>query len=243
MNVVQFISDIHNQQAIATTGRSQGQAMTPNNHNFQQARGMEKIDQCEQNAEQIIRNAERSKARVYNIQGKDLNITYHSALLDEDYLLVGNYVNQGTRAKIANGEYVDFFKLMLRDKIGVDEDPQHMEMVNKGGLSYWMPLSDRENMTISSYSKWEQAFRVFSNIYTEYFPTRSNELIQYNHIIHTASQTYSWDNVYRYDHEFCIHMSRHQTRNWGVILQEAWSMFLKDHVSHYSGNRGSNSNG
>ena len=33
-------------------------------------------------------------------------------------------------------------------------------------------------------------------------------------------------------------MARHPNRNWGVILQQAWSMFLKDKVSQFSGGRG-----
>ena len=188
-------------------------------------------------AEQAIKEVEKSKARIYDVQGRsNVDITYHSALLDEDHLLVGNYVDEGTRTKIGNGEYIDFAKLMPKDRIGA-EDEHRMEMVNKGGFSYWVPVSDHENVAINSYARWEQAFRVFSNIYTEFFPLRSNELIQYNHIIHTTSQTFSWDNVYRYDREFRVHMSRHQNRNWGVILQQAWSMFLKDKIGHYSGNR------
>ena len=61
--------------------------------------------------EQTILEAERSKARIYDVQGKNfnqnLNVTYHSVLLDEDYLLVGNYVDENTRNKIAGGDYVD----------------------------------------------------------------------------------------------------------------------------------------
>ena len=87
----------------------------------------------------------------------------HSALLDEDYLLVGNYINEITKKKIANGEYVDFAKLMPR--ISSEED-QHMEIVNKGDMSYWIPAGEKEVTAISSYMKWEQAFRVISNIYT-----------------------------------------------------------------------------
>ena len=54
-----------------------------------------------------------------------------SAVLDEDYLMVDNQVDEITRKKIINGEYVDFSKLMPRDKIFLEED-NHMEMVNKG---------------------------------------------------------------------------------------------------------------
>ena len=143
----------------------------------------------------------------------------HSAALDEDYLLVGNYVEDSLRNKIGKCEYVDFAKLMPNDKIGMKED-HRMEMVNRGGFSYWIPVADCEVTSITSYIKWEQAFRVFSNIYTAFHPTRAGELIQYNHIIHTASQTFSRENVYRYDREFRIHMSKHRlNESWGVILQ------------------------
>ena len=167
------------------------------------------------------------------------NYQYHSAMLDEDYLLVGNYVDDTLKRKIGNGEYVDFAKLMPKEKAS-DEDHQ-MVLVNKGGYSYWMPVADREMTNINGYGKWEQAFHVFSNIYTAYHPTSSGELIQYNHIIHMASQTYHWENVYHYDKEFRTHMSRHHlNQSWGVILQQAWAMFLKDKIS--GNNHGSSRN-
>ena len=72
---------------------------------------------------------------------------------------------------------------------------------------------------------------------------RAGELIQYNYIIHTALQTFTWENVYCYDREFRMHMSRyHLVRSWSVILQQAWSMCLKDKLqgttpnNSYSGN-------
>ena len=72
---------------------------------------------------------------------------------------------------------------------------------------------------------------MFSHIYMPFHPNRAEELIQYNHIIHTAAQIFAWENVYRYDREFRTHMSRHHlNRSWGVILQQAWSMFLKDKI-------------
>ena len=109
-----------------------------------------------------------------------------------------------------------------------------MEMVNKGGMSFWVPVADHENAVINSYARWEQAFRVFSNIYTRHHGWAS-ELLQYSHTIFTAAQTFCWDNVYRYDREFRVHMSRHHpNRSWSVILQQAWSMCLKDKNSNGS---------
>ena len=100
-------------------------------------------------------------------------------------------------------------------------------------MTYWVPVSDRETTAITNFNRWEQAFRVFSNLYTYYFPQKAGDLIQYNHVIFTTSQTYAWDNVYRYDREFRMHIGRHHPhRNWSTILQQAWSMYLKDKINH-----------
>ena len=91
-----------------------------------------------------------------------------------------------------------------------------------------MPVADRESASINNFSKWEQAFRIFSNIYTRFYPHRATKLVQYNHIIYTVASTYVWENVYTYDCEFWMHLSNFPQRNWSIILQQAWAMYLKD---------------
>ena len=197
----------------------------------------------------MVREAEHSRARIYDVQGKTMmdKHSYDSArhylpIPDEDYLMVGNHIENSIKRKIIDGEYVDFARLMPKDRIMLEED-NRMEMVNKGGLSYWIPVAEKEVTTINSFYRWEQAFRVFSNIYMEAYPGKAGELIQYNHVIHTASQTFSWDNVYRYDREFRIHMSKHHlAQSCGVILQQAWSMYLKDKINAGEGGFGSSKN-
>ena len=200
-------------------------------------------------AEVMVRDAEAAKARILEVPGmfpavnNNNEVNVHNSLggnvaafvlVDEEYLVVGNYVDDLTKRKIGNGEYVDFSKLLPKDKVGMEED-HHMEMINKGGMFYWVPVSDHENAAISNFNKWEQVFRVYMNIYTYFHPSRAGEMIQYNHIIHTAAQSFSWENVYYYDREFRIHMSRHHlNRSWAVILQQTWSMCLKDKVNHSS---------
>ena len=106
-------------------------------------------------------------------------------------------------------------------------------------------LVDR-NQVINGYITWEQAFRIFADVYTNRYPARSSELIQYDHIIHTASTNFVWENVYQYDVEFRMHMSRNPLRNWGIILQQAYTMCMKDRhnaASFYGqalGNQGRN---
>ena len=114
-------------------------------------------------------------------------------------------------------------------------------MVNRGGICCYVPVSDRDNSVINSYSKWEMAFRIFTNIYASKFPTRATELTQYSHVIHTAAMTYVWPNVYKYDKDFRMHLSLHPKRSWGIILTQAWNMRLREKLSS-NGGSGHNSN-
>ena len=114
-----------------------------------------------------------------------------------------------------------------------------MELVNRGRQSFFIP-AERENSGITNFNKWEQAFRVFMNIFTKEYPDRVTELIQYNHIIFTAAASYQWDNVYTYDKEFRAHMSNFPSRSWAVILQQAWTMYIKDRIRHNDQNAGRN---
>ena len=140
---------------------------------------------------------------------------------------MGSHVDQLTQDKIKKGEYVDFSKLLPKDKIVVEEDSR-LELVIRNSQTFWSPVS--ETISINSFGRWEQALRIFANIYTSEFPQHSSELIQYNHIIHSIAGTYTWENIYAYEHEFCLHISRNPERSWSVILQQAWSMKLRDHI-------------
>ena len=97
-------------------------------------------------------------------------------------------------------------------------------------MTYLSPISDREMVNINSYNKWEQAFHVYLNILNSKHSEKATELLQYNHMIHTVSMAYHWDNVYAYDKEFHHHIGHHPYRSWAVILQQAWTMLLKDRI-------------
>ena len=109
-------------------------------------------------------------------------------------------------------------------------------MVAKGGSTYFAPVAEREATAMNNFSRWEQAFRIYSNILTRVYPAKASKLIQYNHTIYSAALTFAWDNVYQYDREFRLHISKFPQRSWSVILQQAWSMCLKDRVKGDEGN-------
>ena len=176
----------------------------------------------EEKARKMVQEAETAKARMFATTGRDT-----TAHFDENYIVVGAHVDEATVTKIQNGDYVDFGKLIPRDRV-LREDDGRMEMVVKNGRTFWVPYA--ETTVISSFNKWEQAFRVFANLYTKAHPHRSAELIEYNHIIHTISLTYLWENVYMYDKDFRLHLARFPDRRWGLILQQAWFLRLKDRI-------------
>ena len=181
-------------------------------------------------AEREILNAEAHKARQLPTTGKPLEFT---ALIDQDYLVVGGHVDQAMQEKIINSEYIDFGKLLPKDRILAEEDSR-LELVVKNGRTFWVPVS--ESVNINCFSRWEQAFRIYANVYTQRYPSRATELIQYNHVIHSISGIYVWENVYAYDKEFRLHLAKHPDRSWAVILQQAWSMKLKDRIQNRSEN-------
>ena len=175
----------------------------------------------EEQREQILRDAEQHNVRVFEVAGKPIIKEIHNSriqvVLIDEYLAIGTYLNPQLIHKIEVGAYVDLAKLLHRDQVTTEED-HRLEIINKGGMTYWVPVSDRESSPINSYFKWEQAFRVYINIFSKQNPKRVTELLQYNHVIETAAAAYPWENVYKYNREFRMHISAHPERNWGVIL-------------------------
>ena len=158
-------------------------------------------------------------------------------MVDESFQLVAAHMDESVHQKIVNSEFVDFSLLLPRDRISRAEDGR-MELINKDGRTYFVPAIERDNHNvISNFPRWEQAFRVFSDIYTRAFPNRAAELIQYNHLIHTVSLSFSWENVYNYDRDFRLHLARNPTHSWGIILQQAWTVRLKDKHNSSGGDR------
>ena len=191
-------------------------------------------------SDELIRDVDRNKARMMEVPGNMLNLAnlninperttalLHSVVCDDGYLTVAAHIDEQLKRKILNFEYVDFSRLLPHDRVMQEEDGR-LAFVNKGGVPYLVPASDgRDRGAISSYPRWDQAFRVYCDIITSKYPTKSTELIQYNHSIYTASQTFAWNNVYAYDKDFRLHIARNPMRTWAVILQQAWSMRLKD---------------
>ena len=234
-------------------------------------RDEQRRDELEQQISTHIREVETAKGNIYEPKGRvpsiqignneghntlnvnpgeGLDVTLfgpnqfmRTAMMDEDYLVVAAHVDESLERRIRNGEYVDFSRLIPRDRVQMQQD-NRIELVNQNGhLSCTTVSPGHGESSIGSFPCWEQAFRMFSNIYTRQYPQRASELIQYNHVIHTASMNYAWNNVYAYDIDFRLHMSRHPQRSWSVILQQAWNLRLQDRQDNNRRSSSSHSGG
>ena len=144
----------------------------------------ESMKAAENRADNLIRTAEAAKTKLIPVPGKDkldsqpwkqmegqvnqLNSGnfFHSAMVDETFQFVAAHVDENIRNKVVQGKYVDFAILLPKDQISHAEDGR-MELINKDGHTYFVPVSERENNgTISNFSHWEQTFRVFSEKFT-----------------------------------------------------------------------------
>ena len=149
--------------------------------------------------DQIITAREEAKVRIYstggNLKANDRfnQMVSPSALMDEKLIVVGAHLEEAMINKIREGKYVDFSKLIPKDRVMAEEDTR-MEMVVRNGRTFVSPVSSV--IAITNFNRWEQAFRVFSNICCKANPDRCAELIEYNHVIHTISMAYAWYNVY-----------------------------------------------
>ena len=204
-------------------------------------RQQEEDEMPQEQGDKMVRLSERAKASLFppqcqNLQN-NLNANYTSkqfvpkdvTLIDQDYVVVSGHVDPALQEKIVSGQYVDFGKLLPKDRVSALDDSR-MELVVRNGKAFWVPISD--GVSINNFAKWEQAFRVYANIYAKAHQEHAGELIEYNHVIHSISLSFAWDNVYAYDCDFRLHLARHPDRSWSIILQQAWAMRLCDRIYH-----------
>ena len=154
-------------------------------------------------AEKMIIGAEKFWAAINKPSGEENMVVFPKPTIDDEFFHLTCHVELNLISKIERGDFVELERLLPKDPSQLGGNGDHrMELVNRDGFSYFVPVSDRELGKISGVHKWEQAFRVYAAIYSRANPHRSAEIWQYMYIINLASNSYSWDNVACYDFAF-----------------------------------------
>ena len=201
-------------------------------------------------AEAAILDAERCKAQIHQPnRGTPLMQDYRNLRYldheDDEFFHITCHIDSSIKERIEQGLFVELEKL-LQKKLHAQND-NRLQLVNKDGVSYFVPPIDRDTK-IDSIRKWEQAFRMYSTIYCNANPNRSGEILQYVDTIHRAASIFNWDNVARYDYVFRQLMATKPHRSWAKVYTQMWNLTLNEPIkkfqeSNSNYNHGSRANG
>ena len=144
---------------------------------------------------------------------------------DDDFFHITCHIDASLHIKIQRGEFIDLEKLLSKD--GRYNEDKRIELINKGGATYFVPVQDRDTK-INSVHRWEQAFRIYATIYTKANPDRASEIWQYVHLINTAASSFHWDNVSFYDTTFRQLMAYKPWRSWAKTYVQGWNLAMRD---------------
>ena len=75
---------------------------------------------------------------ILNLHDREL-----TSAMDNSYNMVGSNLDLLTKEKIRKGEYIDFSKLLPRDKLSSAAEEGCMDLVHKGGQTYFIPAAER----------------------------------------------------------------------------------------------------
>ena len=132
---------------------------------------------------------------------------------DDEFIHLTCHVEQNVVDKVETKQFVELDPFLPKIDFYNFCEEQKLDMVQKGGETYWVPHVDRKQK-VNNLHSWDQAFCVYMAIYTKKFPSEASEMAQYVHTIHHAASKYAWDNVAYYDYTFRKNMAKHPNRSW-----------------------------
>ena len=92
---------------------------------------------AEEKAERMIREAEEAKTKLFALTGKINRSDYKfTAEIDEDYSVIGGHVDGNLQQKIIKGEYVDFGRLIPRDRLINEDESDRYELTMRNGKTF-----------------------------------------------------------------------------------------------------------
>lgn len=118
--------------------------------------------------EQIIREAVGERGWLFHMPGNcsrplhllDMQNNINdcpdskSSIVAENYMVIGGHVDMSMRQKIINHKYIEFAHLVPKGKSSALEEDHRMELINRGGATFFVPVHDCETSGITKFNKW-----------------------------------------------------------------------------------------
>ena len=186
-----------------------------------------------QKAQDRVVQAEKFRADLQAPKGKEPIFVYIENE-DDKFLHVICHLEESLRIKIKKGEFVELEKLLPKQTMcGYGEEQNRISLFHKEGETYFAPALERRNK-ITNIHAWDKAFRVYLAVYTEEFPKRTGEIMQYVQNIHHAASKYKWDNVAYYDFVFRHLMEQFPERSWAKTYTQGWTYAMCEPLTQKS---------
>lgn len=204
------------------------------------------IDKARDDADRMIREAEKDKARMVKPVGECVSSSVRTREVinvidtiprdvntdrcDELVHHVSAHVDDNMRTKIQRGEFVELEKLLPKDHF--KENGQKVKVTNCEGETYYIPQGgDPHQQGIFGYKKWAKCFRIYAEIYASANPTKAGEIFQYMDSIENAANLYVWENVARYDDLFRRQMAKFPHREWSKKYKDMYEAEMKEQLA------------
>ena len=188
-------------------------------------------DQGSKIVNRAIIEAEKFRATVEAPKGTVPPVSFDSATIDAQYCTVTSHVDNATKVKIGEGQYLEIIKLAPKtiafQQADSRTDSRSVDILNKDGHTFLVQGNQKEDK-IRNVRKWEQCFRVYASLYAEANPHRGAEIWKYVDTINNAANNFHWDNVAHYDQHFRQLMGQFPQRSWAHINVELWTKSMKD---------------
>ena len=110
-----------------------------------------------------------------------------SGVSDDDFFHLTCHIDPNLIHKIEKGEFVELEKLLPKEKLGSGSNENRLEWVHRDAGTFLVPA--QRDSKITSFCRWEQAFRAYATIYCGANPQRSKEIWQYITVINTAASS------------------------------------------------------
>lgn len=137
---------------------------------------------------------------------------------------LGAELPQNIRLKIARGEFVDFASL-IESEVSLAR-PQSAYALSVNASGQIICQDQRVKRRITSVHSWTSAFFVFSAVFLNAHPQRTQELLKYGHLIRTAASRFAGWGWRDYDTQFRLRQQLNPTRSWSLIDGELWALYI-----------------
>lgn len=186
-------------------------------------------EQYKDRADSVIRDLHQNKADLAKPSGELSQFVLLSLVRDFKHFHLTSHVDKKLKERIKDQDFTVDFRRLLPKSRSKNRYDQRMQVVHEEGSTFFVPAGEKDVKEINGYKTWETAFKVFMGLFNQFWPERMQELLQYSHIIQTASQNHPWENVFNYDISFREIMTEQPNTHWGVISQQTWTLELGEH--------------